>query len=341
MKTHTSLPLRARRLAIAASVALLAACSAYGPIPGDDRNTTVFSTDARSKQAELPDRATLAAFEAAGMEPLYRVGEGDKISVAVAGRPELSGKHLVGPDGRIAIPIAGDVKVSLSTREDAARSIRTALLPYYKQPVVTVGVDEYVSNRVILLGRVDRPGEIRFDRPPTLLEALARGGSLPVLDKKATLTRCAIYRGRDEVIWVDLRRLLNEADPSYNIRLKSNDLIYIPDSDDTLISVMGDVDKPGAYRLTPDMRLLDALSQAGGPNDKSAPDEIAVYRPSRKAVIHAPLKSLLTGDVNVNIKLEEGDIVYVPRSKIADVGFTLNQLAPGLGFFAVKNLLGF
>lgn len=42
-----------------------------------------------------------------------------------------------------------------------------------------------------------------------LLDALARGGSLPVLDKQATLTRCAIFRGREKVIWVDLKRLLN------------------------------------------------------------------------------------------------------------------------------------
>jgi polysaccharide export outer membrane protein len=330
----------ARRFACALLATLLAGCSAYAPISGEDQNARAFSVDAKSKQAELPDRETLAAFEAAGAEPLYRVGEGDKINVTVSGRPEISGKHVVGPDGRIAIPIAGDVKVALATRDEAAHSIRTALQPYYKHPQVTVGVDEYVSNRIILLGRVDRPGEVRFDRPPTLLEALARGGSLPVLDKKATLTRCAIYRGRDQVIWVDLRRLLNEADPTYNIRLKANDLIYIPDSDDSLISVMGDVEKPGAYRLTPDMRLLDALAQAGGPSEKSAPEEIAVYRPSQKAVIHAPLKSLLTGDRAVNVKLEEGDIVYVPRSKIADVGFVLNQLAPGIGFFAVKNLLG-
>jgi polysaccharide export outer membrane protein len=204
---------------------------------------------------------------------------------------------------------------------------------------VTLGIDEYQSNRVTVLGRVLTPGVLKFERPPELLEALARAGSLPVLDKQATLTRCAIFRGRDRVIWVDLQRLLNRADLSYNIRLKPNDLVYIPDSFDTLVYVMGEVGKPGAYRLTPDMSLMDALAQAGGPNEDANAEEISLYRPGREATDKAPMKSILTADRKVNYALEEGDVIYVPKKGIAEVGYVLRQLLPGLSIIQLGTAL--
>lgn len=322
-----------------AALQILAGCSAFTKIPGAESNPASFEQAQKVDKVTYADKEALAEFERLSAEPLYRIGEGDKLSVSVWGRPEVSGKYVVGPDGRIALPLTGTIKLAMATREEAAGNIRTALQPYYQKPNVTVGVDEYVSNRVILLGRVENPGTVRFDTMPTLLEALARGGALPVLDKKATLTRSAIFRGRNMVIWVDLRKLLNGGDSTYNLRLQSNDVIYIPDSDDTLVYVMGDVNKPGSYRLTPDMSLLDALAQAGGPTENAAPEEIAIYRPSKKGVIRAPLKSLLTGDRNVNMRLEEGDIVFVPRSTLGDLGYIFREISPGLSFLVVPKLL--
>lgn len=309
---------------------LLAAC-ATTPIPDTPRNTGTFRASEKTEKITFIDKAALAEFEAEA-EPVYRLGEGDRIDVQVWNRPELSGKHLVGPDGRITVPLVGTMSLTTMTREEAAQSIRTTLKKYYRHPAVTVGVDDYQANRITILGRVLTPGVLKFDRPPRLLDALARAGSLPVLDKQATLTRCAVFRGRDRVVWVDLKRLLNEGDLAYNIQLKPNDLIYIPDSFDTLVYVMGAVNKPGAYRLTPDMSLMDALAQAGGPSEDAVEEDIALYRPGREAVDKAPLASLLTSDRKVNFTLEEGDVVYVPKKGIAQTGYVLRQLLPGLSF---------
>jgi polysaccharide export outer membrane protein len=226
------------------------------------------------------------------------------------------------------------------TREEAASNISKSYKPYYTFPNVTLGIDEYQANRITVLGRVLTPGVLKFERPPELLEALARAGSLPVLDKQATLTRCAIFRGRDRVIWVDLQRLLNRGDLAYNIRLKPNDLVYIPDSFDTLVYVMGEVARPGAYRLTPDMSLMDALSQAGGPSEDADENDIALYRPGSQATEKAPMKSLLTADKKVNYALQEGDVIYVPKKGIAKVGYVLRQLLPGLSIIQLGAVLG-
>jgi polysaccharide biosynthesis/export protein len=186
-----------------------------------------------------------------------------------------------------------------------------------------------------VLGRVQNPGLLSFEHPPTLLEVLAKAGSLPVIDKQATLTRCAIFRGRDKVIWVDLKRLLNGGQTSLNLRMRPGDLVYIPDSADTMVYVLGAVHRPGAYRLTPDMSVMDALATAGGPNEDGQPNEIGVYRPARQAVERIALQSLMDGGRRVNFALEEGDVIFVPKSNLAEFGYFMRQIAPGLSLLTI------
>ena len=315
-----------------AGASILAGC-AHAPVPVEPASTKFFVPAQRTDTVSYADRAALAELDAE-VDPVYVLGAGDHLSVQVLGRPEMTARHVMGPDGRISMPLVGTLRLAAMTREEATATVEKEMRRYFKQPAVALSVEQYSANRVTVLGRVQNPGVINFDKVPTILEVLARAGGLPVLDKQATLTRCAIFRGRDKVVWIDLKHLLARSDPTYNIRLKPNDIVYIPDSGDTSVYVMGAVPRPGAYRLTPDMSLLDALAQAGGPNEDAASQEIAIYRPSRQALEQVPLKSLLTADRRVNFALEEGDIVYVPKSTMAEVGYVLRQLAPGLGFLS-------
>lgn len=289
--------------------------------------------DIRFKPAEkvaqaMLDKDALAALEEAE-NPEYLFGNGDVLNIDVFGRPEVSGKRVIGPDGVVSLPLVGNVSLNGLTREQAQRELVKRFKDYFSNPFVTISVESYTSNQVTVLGRVQNAGRLQFPQPPTLAEVLASAGALPILDKQATLTRCAIMRGREKLIWVDLKALLN-GDLAFNIRMKKGDIVFIPDSSDTSVYVLGSVSKPGSYRLTPRMTLLDAIAQAGGPNEDAAPGKIGLYRAGVKSVEVLDFRSLIAPDRSVNYALEDGDVIFVPTNGLADIGYFLRQISPAV-----------
>ena len=319
------------KLAFCLSLLLLTACVAQGQtvsIPTNGAPSEAFRPP--NKERRFTSAEMLAQFEAPAAEA-YRLGDGDELTLEVWGRPELSGKHVIGPDGKVSLPLLGARLFSGLSREDAAEIMRSGYLSsgLYKDLSVTVRVDRYTSQRVYILGRVASPGVLEFPSTPTLLEAITRAGSLPIGDnsQKAALTRCAVFRGRDRIVWIDLKPLLTSGDLSANIRLQRNDLIYIPDADDQLIYVMGEVNKPGAYRLTPDMSFMDALNQAGGPS-KDAADKIQLIRSNKGLSREISFSHILKAKNDSNFSLEEGDVIYVHKRGLAKFGYVMEKLSP-------------
>jgi polysaccharide biosynthesis/export protein len=313
--------------------ACLGACTGLPTLPPDTAQALPkappgFKPVQRLEAAQMASKAELAALEE-GADAEYRIGAGDVLRVDVFARPEVSGRHVVGPDGRITMPLIGVVPVGDATRQEAVQALNTRLQAYFSQPVTTLGVEEYTSNHVTVLGRVERAGVLRFPRVPTLAEVLASAGAMPILDKTATLTRGAIMRGRDKLIWIDLKAMLN-GDLAYNIQMKKGDVVFIPDSSETAVYVLGAVAKPGSYRLTPRMTLLDALAQAGGATENAQGGRIGVYRAGAQRVEVFDFAALVDPNRSVNFALEDGDVVYLPNSALADVGYALRQIAPAV-----------
>lgn len=279
-------------------------------------------------RVRLMSKEDLALLEES-VDPVYRLGSGDVLRLDVFGRPEVSGKHLIGPDGLITVPIVGDVPMNDLSRDEAQRELDQRLRVYFTQPHLTLTVEQYNSNRVTVLGRVQNAGQLTFPNQPTLVEVLANAGAMPILDKQATLTRCAIIRGRNKLIWVDLKSLLT-GDLGYNIRMVQGDIVYIPDSSDTRVYVLGAVPKPGSIRLTPRMTVLDALAQAGGPTEDAAPRQIGLYRDGARRVEIIEFSALIAPNRAFNYALEDGDVVFVPTSGLANFGYLMRQISPGI-----------
>jgi polysaccharide export outer membrane protein len=317
---------------------LLCGCAAWEMVPSATPGAEkAFTVPDRTKR--ISDLSVLNAFkEDTKKVDDYLLYDGDDINIEVIGRPELSGVQRIGPDGRITMSVAGSIMVRNLTRENAAATINSALSPFYLNIFTTVRVDHYNSNRITIIGRVEHPGEVTFNSPPNLLDILAKAGGMPLLRKEQVLTRCAIIRN-DNILWVDLTRLLT-GDTNLNVSLQRNDVVYIPDSTDTSVFVLGAVNHPGVISLTPQMSFMDALTQAGGISKDGNIYEIHLIRPSAEVNMSISIAEVLSPNRNLNVAMNEGDIIYVPRHGISNIGYILQQITPFSTLLMVGSMMG-
>jgi polysaccharide export outer membrane protein len=284
---------------------------------------------AKVPQLKLSPEKQLQNFEPPADEE-YQLGAGDEISLDFPGRPELSRKYTIGPDGRITLPIAGPLLVANLTRPAAAKAIIDALSADYTNLTVTVNIEKYGSNRVTVLGNVQHPGVLYFDTAPTLLDAVSRGGLQATPSNKDGLPdRCMIYRGNDQVLEVDLRALLRSGSATADIRLRRNDIIFIPSQADLFVTVLGEVKSPGAIPLTPESTLPSVLAQAGGLAEGAgtSPNVTIIEKSSNTSRV-IRWKQLMTPGGISEVSLKPGDVIIIPQSGFYKVTYFLRQISP-------------
>ncbi len=309
---------------------LLNGCMSQPPLPTNLTLPTPRPPVALTPPQPLIDFQTTVSVD----EQNYQLGAGDEITIEVWGHPELSGKHLVGPDGKITLPLVGPFLVTELTREQAAQMVTAKLSLYYTNLSTILRVDRYASNRILVLGRVAHPGEVQFGMTaPTLLEAISLAGGFAQahgLESTDSLpfTRCAVFRGRGQVVWVELAPLFTGKDLSLNLKLQRNDIVYIPELEERLVYVLGEVHRPGAYRLTPSMSFMEALAKAGGPTVDAAPDRMNLIRPQDHLNQSLALSQLISPNQKLNVGLQEGDVIYIPTNTIAKINYAVRFLSP-------------
>jgi polysaccharide biosynthesis/export protein len=108
----------------------------------------------------------------------YRLGPGDKLRVEVYREAQLSQSLQVRPDGKITLPLVGDVAAAGKTPLELRDQLATSLKEYVTNPVVTVIVQEATAAQVYVIGEVASPGTLVMQGPMTVLQALAQVGGL-------------------------------------------------------------------------------------------------------------------------------------------------------------------
>jgi polysaccharide biosynthesis/export protein len=310
------------------------------------QESTADSSATSDPQLKLSPMKLLQKFEPAADEQ-YALGAGDEISLDFPGHPELGGKRVVGPDGRITLSLVGPISVAEKNRNEVAKLVVDSLAPYYNELTVTVSIDKYSSNRIIVIGSVQHPGVLYFDDTPTLLDVIARSGLLATAGAGSTNSsapsvssvssassvvrdgipeRCAIYRGNDQVVWVNLRELLQSGNSMADLRLRRNDIVYVPAQQEVFVSVLGSVMHAGAIPLTSGSTLASVLAQAGGLAEGAAAN-IQVIQPSTGRTVTIPFKALLTLTGGDEVKLQAGDVVYVPQSGFFKTTYVIQRLS--------------
>lgn len=292
-------------------------------------------------QLKLSPEKRLQNFEPA-VDEEYQLGAGDEISLDFPGRPELSRKYIVGPDGRITLPISGPLMIANLTRAQAAKAIVDALSSDYTNLSVTVNIDKYGSNRVTVLGNVQRPGVFYFDSTPTLLDAVSRGGLQSTPSNKDGLPdRVMIYRGNDEVMEVNLRQLLRSGSAMADIRLRRNDIVFVPSQADQFVTVLGEVKNPGAIPLTPESTLPSVLAQAGGlAEGAGSSPNVNIIEKTNNTTRVIPWKQLMTPTGVAEVNLRPGDVIIIPRTGFYKATYVLQRLSPITSLLTLGTLAG-
>jgi polysaccharide export outer membrane protein len=164
---------------VALVAVLLAVLPAWGqgkhPVRRVQRSQTApplnapVGTSGEAKAEAVPTRASAQPID-------YKLGPGDKLRVEVYKDAQLSQSLQVRPDGKITLPLIGDVQASGLTPIELRDRIATALREYVTNPVVTVIVVETIPPVAFIMGEVNSPGSIELHGPVSVLQALAMAG---------------------------------------------------------------------------------------------------------------------------------------------------------------------
>lgn len=159
---------------------------------------------------------------------VYHLHEGDTVLVSVWKNDTLQLKVNVLPDGSITYPLVGRIDVAGLSTSDVEKKITEKLKKYLSDPVVTVVVTATNGNRVFVLGKVMKPGEVVMDGKMSVLQALSVAGGL---DKFADGDSIKVLRGQgadQTILPVHYSDLLKGNDLGSNVVLKAGDTILVP-----------------------------------------------------------------------------------------------------------------
>ncbi len=204
------------------------------PAPRTEESTRQQTAAAESirKQSEEPLSTTEHTDDVVGpqdvaKDTVYVIGPEDILDVSVWKEPDISRTIPVRPDGKISLPLLNDVQAAGLTPTQLAASITEMLRKYVTQPQVTVIVTAMNSQRVYVLGEVNRPGPIFLVPNMTVLQAIATAGSLTQFANQKRIYVLRNDGGEQKRHPFNYKSAL-QGDTSQNIVLKPGDTIVVP-----------------------------------------------------------------------------------------------------------------
>lgn len=259
----------------------------------------------------------------------FKLGPGDKLDIEILGETGSRAETFVTPDGKVYFNLLPGLDVKGLTTSELKQQMEEKLIKFYKHPQVSVNLVEVSSQRVWVLGRVNQPGIYPMKRALRVLDAISQAGGLftsrftGTTEELADLQHSFVIR-KGEMLPVNFQKLIREGDLSQNIYLQPNDFIYLPSSLTNEVYVMGAVNEPRPVGFMNDMNLMAAIGRGLGLRPDADLSRVSIIRGSltdpKIATVDA--RDVVHGKAT-NIRLQPGDIVYVPGSgqlSIKDMG---------------------
>jgi len=156
----------------------------------------------------------------------YRIGVEDVLEIAVWKEPELSTTAPVRPDGKVTVPVAGEVAAAGRTAHELEDELAKKFSARIATPTITVVVKEVNSSRVFVLGEVSKPGAYPMRGAMTIVQALAMAGGMTEFADKGGIV---ILRRGDAGAQTRLQLNFNDAVKGDGpIELVPGDTVVVP-----------------------------------------------------------------------------------------------------------------
>lgn len=328
------------KVALFLFILLLFSCSggyAAKTIPASDLS-------AQKKTDKLNEAIMLKAINQHGQrDNSYLIGPEDLLEIEAYNVDELKKTVRVNSHGDIALPLVGVINVKGLTTSDVEQLITKKLEKYVKETVVTVYMKEYKSQRVSVMGAVNKPQVFEITGQRYLLDMLMIAGGL----SNNAGNICYVIRptlinnpnSRAETIVIALDELLESGNLSLNIPVFAGDVINVPKGG--IIFVDGAVHSPGAFNMNGKTTLVQAITMAKGVTSSASLGDVRIFRENNKGekdIIPVDYKAIHKGD-KPDIQVVENDIIIVPESGIKNFfsGF-VNTIRGFISFGAIPLL---
>lgn len=251
-----------------------------------------------------------ADFDATRLMPVgpdYLLGPGDEIKVNIWGKVSANIAVPIDRDGMINLGEFGTLHMAGLTFSEAKDFLLQELSRYYKTSEVKMNVSlgALSSMRVFVVGKAASPGSYTVSSMSTLLNALITAGGP---GRNGSLRDIKVIRNGQTVTVFDAYDLLLKGDKSKDIRLRPDDVIFIP-SIGPMVAVSGFVKSPGIYEFKGEATLKDAIEISGGRSDLAFSGRARIDRISEDGRIIS-IESTLDGNSN-DMQLRPGDVISV------------------------------
>ena len=260
----------------------------------------------------------------------YILGPEDQITVRVFAASDIPDKpSQIANDGTVTLSMVGRVQAAGLTVSQLQTALVTAYKKYFKDPQVTVEVNDFRSQPVSVAGNVHSPGVAQLRGNRSLMEVIAQAGGLSVdagdsvlvtrLLSEGTIPVAGAFTdptGKYSVAHINIRAIMSGKNPQDNILIKPHDVITVPRA--RMVYVLGNVNRPGGYVMTDNesVSLTQALALAGGWNLSASLSGARILRATGGAdreQIPANLKKIMDSKA-VDPQMQPDDILYIPNN---------------------------
>ena len=277
----------------------------------------------------------------------YILGAEDQITVRVFAADDIPDRPAqIANDGTVNLPMIGEVRAAGLTVEQLQAKLVTAYSKFFKDPQVTVQVNDFRSQPVSVAGNVNTPGVIQLRGTRNLMEIIGMAGGLkPDAGDSVLITRNSSEgpipvsgafmdpTGKYSVAHIDIRAVMSGKNPQGNVLIKPHDVITVPRA--RMVYVLGNVGRPGGYVLTENetLSVSQAVAMAGGWDKMAALSSSRILRANggaEREQIPADLKKIMNNKAP-DLQLSPDDILYVPNSMSKAIATRGVEAAIGLG----------